>query len=219
MQTKTRIVASLVAVSTLYFGAFYDRRTERVVPTAQAVDVTTHPTQPRVEQRSSLQEQQAQLRSNRADLDRRISEMEAKLLGLQAPPAKQAATDAISKDTKTGTIAESELAAWMDDGLRSERPDTEQTAHARRQITESLAGMPKTRLDDVVCGERFCRAAFAGDDGQPPALSSLFGIPPFEREGFTISEPDGRVAIYFTREGASLTMLRDDALAAATTTP
>jgi hypothetical protein len=61
------------------------------------------------------------------------------------------------------------------------------------------------------CGESFCRATFAHENGEQPDIQGLFGEPPFVNEGFTIHEPDGRVTLYFTRPGESLEKLRSEA--------
>ena len=79
------------------------------------------------------------------------------------------------------------------------------------QAAKSLEKVPGVNLEDMQCGESFCRATFAHENGEQPDIRDLFGVPPFVNEGFTLKEPDGRVALYFTRPGESLEKLRSEA--------
>ena len=79
------------------------------------------------------------------------------------------------------------------------------------EMATSLAEVPGINLADMQCGERFCRASFVSDNGKPPNISQLIGASPFIESGFTINEPDGRVRVYFTQPGQSLSELRSEA--------
>ena len=79
------------------------------------------------------------------------------------------------------------------------------------QMETSLAEVPGLNLADMQCGERFCRASFVSDNGKPPNISELIGASPFIDSGFTITEPDGSVRVYFTQPGQSLSELRREA--------
>jgi hypothetical protein len=78
-------------------------------------------------------------------------------------------------------------------------------------MATSLAQVPGFNLADMQCGERFCRASFFSDNGKSPNMAELFGASSFIESGFTISEPDGRVRVYFTQPGQSLSELRSEA--------
>lgn len=79
------------------------------------------------------------------------------------------------------------------------------------QMETSLAEVPGINLADMQCGESFCRASFVPENGKPPNISQLIGASPFIDSGFTINEPDGRVRVYFTQPGQSLSELRSEA--------
>jgi hypothetical protein len=143
------------------------------------------------------------------ELDDRVRNLEAK--------GERDEDEEVGKDpaARKTTIAETDLASWLDSGLRVERPDAVFTAQARTQVLKNLEQIPGVKLDAVDCTSRFCRATFAQQDGKPPVIRELFGLPPVTSEGFTLEGADGRVALYFTRAGESLQGLRGEALAAA----
>ena len=79
--------------------------------------------------------------------------------------------------------------------------DRDVTNQAIEQTAQSLSRLPGTYLEDMQCGERFCRATFGNEKGEQPDIQNLFGDPPFVNEGFTVNEANGRVSLYFTRLG------------------
>lgn len=124
--------------------------------------------------------------------------------------------DSDAGDSGSGRMSETNLGHWMNETLSAEPYwDLEWTEQAREQTLESLAEVPDVNLEDMQCREDFCRATFADENGEKPAIQELFGEPPFLTEGFTIDEADGRVSVYFTRPGVSLGELRSEALEAA----
>ena len=98
----------------------------------------------------------------------------------------------------------------MDETLRVGNIDRDSTALAIEQAGKSIAEVPGVNLEDMQCGERFCRATFVHEKGEQPVIEALFGQPPFVTEGFAINEADGRVSVYFTRPGTSLNGLRNE---------
>ena len=91
--------------------------------------------------------------------------------------------------------------------------DRDATSSTVEQMGASLAQVPGITLTDMQCGGRFCRASFASDNGDRPDLSQLMGASPFIDSGFTLNEPDGRVRVYFTQQGQSLSELHSEAQA------
>ena len=99
----------------------------------------------------------------------------------------------------------------MDKVLDTGDFDRDTTKSTMDQMATSLTEVPGLNLTDMQCGERFCRAGFVADNGKPPNISQLIGASPFIESGFTITEPDGRVRVYFTQPGESLSELRSEA--------
>ncbi|MGH8610086.1 MAG: hypothetical protein ACREX9_22555 [Gammaproteobacteria bacterium] len=170
-------------------------------------------------QRAELQ--QARLNKMLADFDTRLRSVETRA-GEQTTHA--AASDSAEQGTDTAdpnsgagkpesaNISEADFGHWMDETLDFDRDATEL---AIEQAGKSVAKVPGVKLEDLQCGERLCRATFAHENGEPPAIQDLFGAPPFVTDGFTINEADGRVSLYFARPGESLEDLRTEARNAA----
>lgn len=175
--------------------------------------------------------QQSRLDKRLVDLDNRLQSVET---GAEAPTTDRvvwysegqvaaqhdlteddAETASDTKNLEPKKVTESELSHWMDDTLILEEPDQESTRATAKLAEESLEKVPGVQLNDMQCTDGFCRATFASEDGESPAIGDLFGEPPFESEGFTVNQPDGRVVLYFTRAGESLDELRIEAEEAA----
>ena len=108
-------------------------------------------------------------------------------------------------------LSDGQVGAWMDNSLDAGLQDEETTVTMADQVINTLHKVPGVQLDDVSCGDRFCRATFSHVNGQQPELDELFGEPPFVNEGFTVIQPDGRVRLYFNQPGQSLAELRGEA--------
>ncbi len=183
----------------------------------------------RFEQTNQEQLQRAELqqaRSNKmlADLDTRLRSVETRAseqtTHAGASDSAEQGTDTAVPNSGAGKpesaqISEADFGHSLDETLRVGNFDREATELAIEQAGKSVAKVPGVKLEDMQCGERFCRATFAHENGEPPAIQDLFGQPPFVADGFTINEADGRVSLYFARPGESLEALRSEAREAA----
>lgn len=162
------------------------------------------------------QEQQARLNKRLLDLETRLRSMETGAGGPHAAPegAEPGKDGAAPEKPGPKTVTEADLGHWMDETLRAGSFDKAATEQAREQAGKSLAKLPGVNLDDLQCGKGFCRATFTQESGDPPELQELFGEPPFQTEGFTVNEADGRVSLYFARPGESLEEFRGAAQSA-----
>jgi hypothetical protein len=173
-------------------------------------------------QRAELQ--QARFNRMLAGLDTRLRSVETHA-GEQTTHA--VASDSAEQGTDTAVpnsgagkpepaqISEADFGHSMDETLRVGDFDRDATELAMEQAGKSVAKVPGVKVEDMQCGERFCRATFAHENGEPPAIQDLFGEPPFVTDGFTINEADGRVSLYFARPGESLEELRSEGREAA----
>jgi len=169
-------------------------------------------------QRTELQ--QAGLNRMLADLDTRLRSVETRA-GEQtthavASDSAEQGTDTAVPDSGAGkpestNISEADFGHWMDETLSVGNFDKDATELAIEEAGKSIAKAPGVKLEGMQCGERFCSATFAHENGEPPAIQDLFGEPPFVTDGFTINEADGRVSLYFARPGESLEELRSEA--------
>jgi hypothetical protein len=176
------------------------------------------------EQLQQAELQQARLSKMLADLDTRLRSVETRA-GEQTKHA--GASDSAEQGTDTAVpnsgagkpesaqVSEADFGHWMDETLRVGYFDRDATELAIEQAGKSVVKLPGVKLEDMQCGERFCRATFAHENGEPPAIQDLFGEPPFVTDGFTINEADGRVSLYFARPGESLEEFRSEARNAA----
>ena len=167
-----------------------------------------------------IQAQQARLHRMQADFDRRLRTVEATDA---TPPAGAAISVGTEADSDTVVmnidgepveieeVSEIDLGRWMDEILRVEYVKQDSTELATEQVLNSLEKVPGVLLEAMQCGESFCRAIFAHENGGQPDVDDLFGAPPFEGESFTVNDPDGRVTLYFTSTGGSLDALRSEA--------
>jgi hypothetical protein len=152
----------------------------------------------------------------------KIANLEAKLRNMEALASKHAQDQTVlgpdgsgaNKDAekiKPKRLSEDDFGQWLDTALVTGEFDREATRSTVEQMGASLAQVSGLILTDMQCGERFCRAGFASDNGDRPDISQLMGASPFIDSGFTLNEPDGRVRVYFTQQGQSLSELRSEA--------
>jgi hypothetical protein len=155
-------------------------------------------------QRPIDEDAQAALSARVAEIEARLSDVgtEKKNLDDEAPKGAPAAP---------GRISEAALGQWLDEALDREAPDPVRSDQITRELGESLKSVPDVRLEGVDCGARFCRASFSRDDSARPKLTALYGSPPVTTEAFTLDAPDGRVTLYLTTTGESLSRLRGEA--------
>jgi hypothetical protein len=167
------------------------------------------------DQWSRIQSQQARLQRMLADFERRLRTVEATAAAPTTDAALSgSATEGMDIDAgqvETEDVSEVDLSRWMDEILRVEYVKQDSTELATEQVLNSLETMPGVLLDAMQCGESFCRATFAHENGGQPDIDALFGGPPFEGESFTVHDPDGRVTLYFTVSGGSLEAFRSEA--------
>lgn len=187
------------------------------------------------------QERQTRLNKTLADLDARLRSVETSMktsmetsikkgvgghagrtvASAGAEQGAEQGADTVAPDGAAGQPAPARnpmetFVGSLDETLRVGFLDREATDVATAEAGTSIAKLPGVRLEDMQCGERFCRATLAQEDGKPSAISELFGEPPFSAaDGFTIDQPDGRVQLYFARPGESLDKLRKEARKAA----
>jgi hypothetical protein len=148
--------------------------------------------------------------------------LEARLRAMEAIASEQAQDHLVSRPDPSepgkgakkakAKLSEGEFGQWMDQVLNAGDFDGHASESIANQMKTSLAEMPGVTLTDMRCGGRFCRASLVSEDGTQPNISQLVGGSPFIGSGFTVAEPDGRVKVYFTQPGQSLTELRSEAL-------
>lgn len=164
---------------------------------------------------NSEQRQVTLLNDRIANLEARLRDMEATTSGhaqdqtVATPDKSEANKD--DEKAKTKKLSEGDLGHWMDKALDAGDFDRDTTKSITEQMATSLAEVPGINLADIQCGERFCRASFVSNNGKAPNITQLIGASPFIDSGFTINEPDGRVRVYFTQPGQSLSELRSEA--------
>lgn len=166
------------------------------------------------------QQEQARLSVELAALNARLGSIEAadsepgrKVVGQNSI---EQSTDIADLNDGTGKpesrkVSEADLGHWIDETFRVGSGDTHLTAQATEQAAMSLRKLSNINLDDMQCEERFCRATFTKINGKEPDIQALYGEPPFLTEGFTLYEADGRISLYFTQPGVSMTELRNEA--------
>lgn len=110
-----------------------------------------------------------------------------------------------------GKFSEADLGRWIDKTLLVDSIDATLTAQATEQAATSLGKMPDINLENMQCNDRLCRATFANSNGKKTDIQRIFGEPPFLTEGFTVNEVDGRVSLYFTQPGVTMSELREEA--------
>lgn len=149
---------------------------------------------------------------------KQIQELAGRLGALEAAGAKDAeipvpaihvaTTGAAQDEDQEGVVTETDVEQWIDRSLDFVSFDKEATESARSMALQSIAKTPGVNLEEMQCGEGYCRAAFTHVNGISPDVTQLFGAPPFVGEGFTVTKPDGRVFVYFAEQGKSLNDIR-----------
>ena len=114
------------------------------------------------------------------------------------------------KAPKPAQVTDEDIGYFIDESLYAGYQNDGLTSLAADQVVANLDKVPGVSLDDMQCADRFCRATFSHVNGEQPEVHGLFGEPPFVNEGFTIVQPDGRVALYFNQPGESLSELRSE---------
>lgn len=122
-----------------------------------------------------------------------------------------AVSDSGARNPESRKVSEADLRQWMDETLLVEKWDREATELAIEQAERSLAKVPGVNLEDMQCGDGFCRATFNHENGKQPNIRGLFGEPPFVNAGFTTHEADGSVSLYFIEPGMSLRDFQSEA--------
>ncbi|MDQ3775495.1 MAG: hypothetical protein M3461_14665 [Pseudomonadota bacterium] len=176
------------------------------------------------EQLQRAEQQQTGLKRGLADLDTRLRSVEARAgeqitHAVTSDSAEQGTDTAVPNSgagkAESAEISEADFGHWVDETLRVGYFDRDATELATEQAGKSVAKVPGVKLEDMQCGERLCRATFAHENGELPAIQDLLGQPPFVTDGFTINEAGARVSLYFARPGESLEELRNEARNAA----
>lgn len=162
------------------------------------------------------QEQHRQTRSQQDRLHAQLVAVETRLRNLEAGQANALMVRDVLEvglvENHNSGAPEQEVAEWIDDSLKWGNFDREITEQAESEALRTLSGLSGVGLEQIQCGDRFCRAELKYDQGRKNAVMELFGKPPFTSDGFTTEESDGRTALYFVRPGESLEELRREVL-------
>lgn len=226
MRTKPILIVTAIAIAST--GAAYYFLRDNALP--RQVEAA----KPSISSTSGLNVKNTPIRDERRDqpanpeqqrltqLNDKIADLETRLRYMEATASGQAKDQAVTRpdepDASNGTekakakkLSEADFGHWLDEVLDRGDFDRDATRLTMEQMETSLADVPGINLADMQCGESFCRASFVPENGKPPNISQLIGASPFIDSGFTINEPDGRVRVYFTQPGQSLSELRSEA--------
>jgi hypothetical protein len=225
---RTNPILTVAAITIASTGVAYyflrantlSRQAEAVKPSltsTASLNVTNTPLRDERRDQPANPEQQRLTRMNE-----KIAALEARLRSMEATNREQTQDQSVSSpdepeanaDTekaKAKKLSTDDFAHWMDEALDTGDFDRGATRSTIEQMETSLAEVPGINLADMQCGSRFCRASFVPENGEQPNISQLIGASPFIGSGFTISESDGRVRVYFTPPGQSLSELRSEA--------
>jgi hypothetical protein len=225
---RTNPILTVTAIVIASLGAAYyflpDNASPRQVETAKSslnsTSSLTVQNPPRREERREQPTNPEQQRLTR--MHEKIADLEARLRSLEATTREQATdptgsrsdepdADKDAEKAKAKKFSEDDFGQWLDDALDTGDFDRDATRVTREEMATSLAAVPGINLADLQCGDRFCRASFVSDNGEPPNIAQLIGASPFIESGFTLNEPDGGVRVYFTQPGQSLGELRSEA--------
>lgn len=166
------------------------------------------------------QVEQARTKETLAALTDRLGSMEATLNTSRKHTIEsnnfeeRSANDEVEENDENnsrGKFSEADLGNWIDNTLLVDSIDATLTAQATEQAATSLGKMPEINLENMQCNDRLCRATFTNSNGKKTDIQHIFGEPPFLTEGFTVNEADGRVSLYFTQPGVSMSELREEA--------
>jgi hypothetical protein len=225
---RTNFILTVTAVAIAGAGASYYFLRDDALPRRQAVAMSSAISTPSVNVknlpvREERRDQRAgQDRQRLVIMNEKIAALEARLRELEstagdqaqeltAPSQDEPRANKDAEKAKPKRFSEDDFGQWMDEALNTGDFDRDATRLTMEQMETSLAEVPGIDLADMLCGQRFCRASFVSDNGKRPNVSQLFGASPFIDSGFSINEPDGRVRVYFTQPGQSLSELRSEA--------
>jgi hypothetical protein len=104
----------------------------------------------------------------------------------------------IDETAEQGMI-DPDITQWMDEALQLGDYDRESSKVVMAIAEKLLIKNQQVNLQDIQCGKQFCRATFRPEKRNKEAVSDLFGKPPFLKDGFTVEDTDGTVALYFVR--------------------
>lgn len=140
------------------------------------------------------------------EVNGRLAAVESEHAGGDASPANSgASTDAFVPTHR-------DLGDHLTQDLYAGGANQERTTQAESQIREGLLRLQGVRLSSITCGERFCRAEFAGEAGEVPDTTPLHGLPPFEGELFGQPDPEnGTLTVYTMAAGVSVEALMTEA--------
>jgi hypothetical protein len=205
MRPRIVIVIALVVIPALYLISRPGPRDERAVRAPLPIPPAEAGERPRGQ--SAAQDQA------RDGIHARLSELEGRLVMLEQAPAP--AEEPPPAPTLRIDLGEGDIAKWMDDQLHA-LPDATASQQATAELTATIAAVERRDLhvENVSCAERFCRASFYQDNGELPVVTDLYGAPPLTGEGFTLQEPNGRLGVYFARNGERVSDFRNEALLA-----
>jgi hypothetical protein len=229
MRTNLVVILTITAIAIATLSAAYyflpgdplPKQAETIKPaisSTPSLNVGNTPIREERRDQAANPEQQQQL----ALMHDKIAALEARLRDMEASASEHAQAQPVSQpDTpvanngagkaKTTKLSEGGLGQWMDTILDAGDFDRDATKSITGEMATSLTEVPGLNLTDLQCGERFCRAGFVTDNGKSPNISQLIGASPFIESGFTVTGPDGRVRVYFTQPGESLSELRSEA--------
>jgi hypothetical protein len=225
---RTNSILTLTVIALASIGAAYYLLRDNPLP--KQVEAA----KPSISSPASLNVKNPPMRDERRDhpatpeqqrltrMHEKLADLEARLRSLEATTSEQAMDPPGSRPdepdagkeaekAKTKKFSEDDFGHWLDDALDTGDFDRDATRLTLEQMATSLAAVPGINLADLQCGDRFCRASFVSDNGAPPNIAHLIGASAFIESGFTLTEPDGGVRVYFTQPGQSLGELRSEA--------
>jgi hypothetical protein len=226
MRTNSILIVSAIVIASTS-AAYYFLRDNTVSKQVEAV-------KPSISSTSRLNVKNTPIRDERRDqpanpeqqrltlMNEKIADLEARLRHMEATASEPAQEQTVSgldesdahkgaEKAKAKKLSEADFGQWMDEALVTGEFNHNATRLTIDQMTTSLAEVPGINLADMQCGERFCRASFVSENGKSPNIAQLIGASSFIDAGFTITEPDGSVKVYFTQPGQSLSELRSEA--------
>lgn len=168
------------------------------------------PTAPLVEALAKQERIERQLNAANVNLGQRLRLVEDQLKAQRLSQPTNT-TDAPASPVEPLPPSESDFAQWMEDSLASDARDQGVTDAVNAEAVVTLAQVPEVQMAELECSPRFCRAMLVGEEGNEPPVKKLFKLPPFATSGFSMPDEEGKVALYFTRPGEELDVLRKEA--------
>jgi hypothetical protein len=203
--------ALLVLISALVKISLAEKIQKETNPTGLMPEPGTHD-----RDRWGQKVQQMTFDARIGSLEKELTELRARGSSAQKRSAEQASSEADetseegSDTPRRRRPSEAQFGRWLDEKVAQEGPDPEWTPRARQEAQQTVKAFPHLALDGLQCTRRFCRAEFLQKQGD--SLADLFGAPPFDGEGFTLPDEQtgGKVKLYFTRAGESLSQMREE---------